>query len=82
MSQLSIFIDPDDSIRYEIRKNGKYVLSGLHYGLKEVGVLSDDQCYVKYIENERISKKLLRTRIYTIHKSGFEYKYEDTVTCI
>lgn len=75
--KLTIFIDPKDPIRYEIQLDGKYMVSGLHYGLKEVGVISDTQCYVKYIENPSDhSPAFGRTRTYTL-KSKYCMDHED-----
>ena len=44
------FIDPQNNIRYEIRrmKDGKHITSGLNYALTEVVNLPDGKCIVKY----------------------------------
>lgn len=81
-NQLSVFIDPNNPIYYEVQRNGKYIVSGLHYGLKEVAIMSDTQCYVKYIENENPfddnSLKFLKIRICTI--KDLDYKLKDVIS--
>lgn len=41
--KLEIFIDSDCPAAYTIQYKGRYMTGGIHYGLKEVGVISNNK---------------------------------------